>query len=360
MPSGVERTRQRAAEFIAQMQPWIGEEEKRAVIEYVGSGGWLTEFQRTREFEQAIAAYVESRYASVVTSGTVSLFVALKAMGVGPGDEVIVPDYSMIASANAVVLAGGTPRFVDIDRTTLCLDLDLAEQAMTARTKAMMIVSINGRAPDMARALALARAHRLGLLEDAAQSLGSRWHGKHLGTFGDIGCFSFSVPKVITTGQGGALVTDRDDLIEAIRKLRDFGRSKEGVDQHEALGYNFKFTDLQAVIGLAQMAKLDWRVQRKKAMFTLYRRELADVPDVTFVETNVEETSPWFMDLLVPDPLALQAHLKERGIGSMCRTTSGTPPVSNETTGVPQAILSMIVLGRLSASVGRTKTSAAA
>ena len=298
------------------MQPWLGEEERRAVNAYLESGGWLTDFQRTREFERAIARYVGSRYTSVVSNGTAGLFLALRALGIGTGDEVIVPDYSMIASANAVVLAGGAPRLVDIDRETLCLDLDLAEEAITPRTKAMMIVTINGRAPDMNRALELARANGFSVIEDAAQSLGSRWHGRHLGTFGAIGCFSFSAPKVITTGQGGAVVTDRNELIESIRRLRDFGRTKDGVDEHETIGFNFKFTDLQAVIGLAQMAKLDWRVERKKEMFARYQQELADVPEVTFLKTNLAETSPWFMDVLVPDPHALRTHLQACGIGT--------------------------------------------
>ena len=179
-----------------------------------------------------------------------------------------------------------------------------------------MVVSFNGRAPDMDRAASLARAHRLVLVEDAAQALGSRWRGRHLGTFGEIGSFSFSAPKIITTGQGGALITDNDDLMSAVRKIKDFGRVRDGVDEHVALGYNFKFTDLQAVIGLAQMTKLDWRVQRKKEIFALYRSELADVPDVAFVGTNLDETSPWFIDVLVREPRALREYLHERGVGS--------------------------------------------
>jgi perosamine synthetase len=215
-----------------------------------------------------------------------------------------------------VLLAGATPVFVDVDPSTLCLDLEQAERHITERTKAIMLVSFNGRAPDMERAVALARRHRLFLVEDAAQALGSRWRGRHLGTFGDIGSFSFSSPKVITMGQGGALVTDDDALMARVLKVKDFGRVKAGVDEHDALGYNFKFTDLQAVIGLAQMAKLDWRVQRKKEIFARYRAELADVREVAFVATNLEETSPWFIDVLVPDPRALRQHLHERGIGS--------------------------------------------
>jgi len=301
---------------INQMEPWIGDEERQSIMEYLDSGGWLTEFRKTREFEQMIGDYVGSKFVSAVNNGTVSLFIACMALGIGSGDEVIVPDYTMIASANAVVLAGARPIFVDVDRKNLCIDLELAEEAITERTKAIMLVTINGRYPDMEKAVDLAKKHNLFLIEDAAQSLGSRYQGKHLGTFGDIGSFSFSAPKVITTGQGGALVTDNEELYERIRKIKDFGRAQGGIDYHETLGYNFKFTDLQAVIGIEQMKKLDWRVQRKKNMFALYQSQLEDVDEVDFIETNLEDTSPWFIDILVPDPLALRDYLKEQGIGS--------------------------------------------
>lgn len=304
------------AKRISQMEPWIGEEEKVAVSDYLDSGGWLTEFKRTREFERAIADYVGSKYCSVVSNGTISLFIALKALDIGPGDEVIVPDYTMIASANGVVMAGAKPVFVDISRSNLCLDLDLVEQAITPATKAIMLVSLNGRAPDMETALHIANRHGLHLVEDAAQSLGSRYKGKHLGTFGCIGSFSFSAPKVITTGQGGALVTDDESLFRRIQKIKDFGRSRAGVDFHETVGYNFKFTDLQAVIGLEQMKKLAWRVNRKKEMYSLYRTKLAEISQVQFIETDLRDTSPWFIDVLVPDPEALREHLRGEGIDS--------------------------------------------
>ena len=302
--------------FISQMEPWIGEEEKNAVAEYLGSGGWLTEFKQTRAFEQAIAAYVGCKYCSVVANGTVSLFAALKALGIGLGDEVVVPDYTMIASANAVVLAGATPVFVDVDRASLCLDIEQTERAITAKTRAIMLVTLNGRAPDMKAFCDLAQRHGVVLLEDAAQSLGSFQGDRHLGTFGAIGSFSFSAPKIITTGQGGALVTDDESLYRQVLLVRDFGRPVGGVDHHEAIGYNFKFTDLQAVVGIQQMKKLPWRVTRKREMFRLYRDQLADVEEVEFLPTDLKETAPWFMDVLVPDPLVLLEHLKEHGIGS--------------------------------------------
>jgi perosamine synthetase len=238
------------------------------------------------------------------------------ALDIGSRDEVIVPDFTMIASANAIVLAGAKPVFVDIDRTNLCLDLKLVEKAITSRTKAIMLVSLNGRSPDMQRVQELSEKHGVYFVEDAAQSFGSLYKGKHLGTFGQIGSFSFSPHKVITTGQGGALVTDDDKLAESIRKIKDFGRSKSGIDFHESLGYNFKFTDLQAVVGIEQMKKLEWRVQRKKEIYSQYKRHLENVPQVEFIKTNLEDTSPWFIDILVPDPTSLAAFMKENGIGT--------------------------------------------
>lgn len=304
---------------INQMEPSYGGEEKHAIAAYLDSGAWLTEFKKTREFEQMIAAYTGSKHCAVATNGTITLMVALWALGIGHGDEVIVPDYTMIASSNAIVLVGATPVFVDIDLQTLCLDLMRTEAVVTPRTKAVMYVSINGRCGDMNALVELCKRRRVALLEDAAQSLGSRFGGKHLGTFGDIGSFSFSAPKVITTGQGGALVTDSEDLFRKIWKVRDFGRSKGGVDYHESMGLNAKFTDLQAVLGIEQMKKLEWRVQRKKDMFRLYERLLADLPHVQFIKTDLAGCSPWFMDVLVKgegvrDKLA--AHLDKREIGT--------------------------------------------
>lgn len=284
---------------INQMEPWIGEEEKTAMMEYLDSGGWLTEFKKTREFEQLIGDYVGSKYVSVVNNGTVSLIIALMALGIKGEDEVIVPDYTMIASCNAIVLAGAKPVLIDIAPENLCLDLDLAEKAVTPKTKAIMFVSINGRCPDMEKVLALASTYNLHLIEDAAQSLGCRFNGKHLGTFGDVGSFSFSSLKVITTGQGGALVTDNEELFRKISMIKDFGRTQGGVDYHEIMGFNSKFTDLQAVIGIQQMKKLEWRVKRKKEMYRLYHDLLQDIEQIKLINTNLEDCCPWFIDILV-------------------------------------------------------------
>jgi len=309
-----------------QIEPWIGEEEKKAVTEYMESGGWLIEFKKTREFERLIADFVGSKYASVVSNGTVSLSIALMALDVRGEDEVIVPDYTQIASANAVILAGAKPVLVDINASTHCLDLGLVEKAITSRTKAIMFVSLNGRSPDMKEVVKLASKYGLYLIEDAAASLGSKYQGKYLGTFGVIGSFSFSPSKIITTGQGGVLVTDDDKLYKEICSIKDFGRFKSGVDSYRVMGFNFKYTDLQAVIGIEQIKKLEWRLWRKKEMFMLYQKELEEVSQVEFIETNLRDTSPWFIDVLVPDPVALKDYLEERDIG----TRPFFPPIHSE------------------------------
>lgn len=305
--------------FIPQMEPWFDENEARAVYDYMKSGGWVTEFRKTREFEKRIAEYTGTQCCSVVNNGTVSLTIALIACGVGPGDEVIVPDYTMVASANAVKLAGAEVVFVDICRENLCLDFDLMRKAVSSRTKAVILVTINGRYPaNLEGFIDFCRERGLKLIEDAAQSMGSFKNGRHLGTFGDIGSFSFSSQKVITTGQGGALITNEEVLIDRIRKLRNFGRAKGGCDHYLSMGWNFKFTDIQAVIGLVQMRKLPWRVQRKKEIYARYRKYLEGILGISLIPTKLEDTSPWFIDILVEDGRRedLMEYLKGKGIGT--------------------------------------------
>lgn len=306
--------------FINQMEPGFDENEANAVFNYMKSGGWVTEFQKTRDFEKMIADYTGAKYCSVVSNGTVSLTLALIACGVGPGDEVIVPDYTMVASANAVKLAGAEVVFVDINPENLCLDFELMKKSVSPRTKAVILVTINGRYPEnLEEFVSFCKEKNIKLIEDAAQSLGSFKNGRHLGTFGDIGSFSFSAPKIITTGQGGALVTDNEEIIGKIIKLRDFGREKPGSDHYLTMGWNFKFTDIQAVIGIEQMKKLPWRVQRKKDIYAIYQKNLEGIAGISFIPTNLENTSPWFIDVLIKDENRRQFlidYLKSKGIGS--------------------------------------------
>ena len=304
---------------IPQMEPWFAEEEKKAICEYMDEGGWITEFRRTHKFEEMIAEYTGAKHCIVVNNGTISLTLAAMACGIEAGDEVIVPNYTMIATPNSIKMFGAIPVFVDVEKETLCLDIELVRKAITLKTKAIMQVSANGRYPKSGidSLETLAKEKGIVLIEDSAQSLGSYYpDGRHMGTVGSVGNFSFSAPKVISTGQGGALITNDDNIASKIRRLKDFGRSGGGNDFHDSIGYNFKFTELQACLGIEQMKKLQFRVDRKKDILNLYRSELADITEVLFFEQELECTTPWFIDALVENRTELQQYLKNEGIGS--------------------------------------------
>jgi len=316
-------------DFIMQMRPLFGKEEKQAVCEYMDEDGFITEFKRTERFEQMIAEYTGARHCIVVNNGTVSLSLAAMAVGISANDEVIVPNYTMIATPNSIKMLGATPVFVDVDPDTLCLDIDLVKKSVTNRTKAIILVSANGRYPlqGVEAFQNLCAKMNLTLIEDSAQSLGSFYpNGRHIGTVGAVGSFSFSAPKIISTGQGGAIVTNDDSLARKIRKLKDFGRSEGGNDVHDEIGYNFKFTELQACIGIEQMKKLPERVERKKAILKLYWKMLKNVKQVRFFDQDLRNTTPWFVDCIVENRSKLQEFLKNKGIG----TRVMYPPINSQ------------------------------
>lgn len=301
--------------MIPQIEPSFNEEETAALLAYLSnSNPWLTEFKKTRELEQAIADFVGAKHCFVVPNCTLALYAVFACLDLKPGDEVIIPAFTMIATAEAVRMTGATPVLVDVSIDDFCLDLRIIEQAITARTRAICVVDLNGRSPNMEAALVLAESHGLVLVEDAAQAFGSRWRGKHLGTFALAGCFSFSPHKIISTGQGGAIVTDDDELASRIKRFRNFGRASSGGLDHDVFGTNLKFTDLQAVIGLEQMKKLPARIDKKRAMFALYRDLLADIEQIKVPLTNLKSTTPWYMDILAKDRDGLYLHLKANGI----------------------------------------------
>lgn len=304
-------------EFIEQMKPSFDENERKALNDYMLEGGWVTEFKKTREFEDMIAKYTGAKYCSVVTNGTISLSIALIACGVTVGDEVIVPDYTMIATPNSAELIGAKAVFVDIDFNNLCMDFKKMQEAVTDKTKAVILVSINGRFPEnISDFVDYCNKKGIYLIEDAAQSLGSFCEKRHLGRYGHIGSFSFSAPKIITTGQGGALITDDDVLFEKIKKIRDFGRERGGIDHYLIKGWNFKFTDIQAVIGIEQMKKLPKRIERKKEMAKIYQKNLQGITGVKMISTDLRQTTPWFFDILCEKRENLILYLKERNIGT--------------------------------------------
>ena len=304
-------------EFIVQMKPSFDQNEIQAMNNYMCSDGWMMEFKKTREFEHMISDYTGADFCSIMPNGTLSITVALLACGIKGGDEVIVPDYTMVATPNAVEIIGAKAVFVDIERETLCMDFDKMKAAITDKTRAVIIVSINGRYPTRIQEMVdFCRKKGIWVIEDAAQSLGSFYNQKHVGRYGDIGSFSFSVPKIITTGQGGALITDRKDLYEKILLIRDFGRSKAGEDHYLVKGWNFKFTDLQSTLGIEQMKKLGKRVLRKRELGKIYQDSLLGINGVDLIKTDLNETTPWFYDILCDNREKLIDYLKENGVGS--------------------------------------------
>ena len=306
-------------EFIMQMRPWFCEEEKKAICDYMDEDGFITEFKRTEQFEEMIAKYTGSKHCVVVNNGTISLTLAALAVGIEAGDEVIVPNYTMIATPNSVKFFGATPIFVDVEEETLCLDLDLVKRAITPKTKAIILVTANGREPSVGIQAfeQLCNDRGIMFIEDSAQSLGSYYKdGRHMGTAGMVGSFSFSAPKIISTGQGGAIITDSDEISSKLRRLKDFGRSGGGNDIHDSIGFNFKFTELQAVIGIEQMKKLSFRTERKKEIYSRYQDGLKNTKEVSLFNQNIKQTAPWFIDVMVQKRDDLMQYLKINNIGS--------------------------------------------
>lgn len=300
--------------IIPQIQPWIDQRELRELIKVIDST-WITEGRKTEEFENRFKKITGARYAMAVFNATVGLYCALKAFDIGPGDEVIVPDLTFIASANSVIMAGAKPVFCDIERETLGLDPNQLEKKITFRTKAVMPVHLYGLSAKIDKIINLARKRGLKVIEDAAQAVGVKYKGRQVGTFGDIGIFSFYGNKTITTGEGGLILTDNKELFKKCWRLKNHGRDEKGIFIHDYIGFNFCFTDLQAAVGLAQLKKLKKIIERKRRIREFYQRELKDIKQIEFPSIN-RDTSPvfWFTNIFTDEVSDLVRYLKEKGV----------------------------------------------
>lgn len=312
-------------DLLLQSRPNFGKEEAQASYDYMSEGdNFITEFKQTEKLEKMICDYTGSKYCLMTTSGTSALIVSLLTLDLKPDDEVIVPNYTMIATINAITNAGGKPVIIDVDEKTFTINKELVEKAITNKTKVVIHVSLNNRVCDLETIVDLCQERNLFLLEDSAQSLGCFYKGKHLGRYGSIGCFSLSTPKIISTGQGGFVITDDEKLYKKMGMIKNFGRKCGGIDDFETFGLNFKFTDIQAVIGIEQMKKLDWRVNRLKEIHKIYYENLKDLNIIQ--DSPFDGWLPWFIDIMVDNRDELINFLKIHNI-----QTRKTYPEINKT-----------------------------
>ena len=300
--------------IIPQCEPWYDNTEW-SYLKRVMDSGYITESALTREFEERVAKFTGAKHAIAMANGSVALSAALLAVGVKPGDEVIVPDMTFIATATSALMIGAVPIFCGVDPKTFCLDAKKAELLITKKTRCIIPVHLFGIAADMDAINSLAKKHSLSIVEDAAQGMGVHFRGKHVGTLGDIGMISFHANKTGSTGEGGMLLTDDAALAGRCRRIKNQGREKKGIFIHESIGFNFSYTELQAALGLGQMDKLKEILERKKSIYNIYHNHLKGIKQITFPEIP-PHTQPvyWFTNILVPDPEKLSSFLQERGI----------------------------------------------
>jgi len=315
--------------MIAVNEPLLGERELEYVSECVRTG-WVSSAGRfISEFEERWAAYCGCRYGIAVSNGTAALQLAVACLQLEPGDEVILPTFTIISCATAVIYNGGVPVLVDSDPRTWCMDLTQIDDKLSPRTRAIMPVHIYGHPVDMDPVMELARKHSLAVIEDAAEAHGveylvgrntpdSCW--RRSGSLGTLSCFSFYANKPITTGEGGMVLTDDPNLAEKVRSLRNLCFQPERRFCHEELGYNFRMTNLQAALGLAQLERIGQIVSRKRWIGNEYTRRLQGVPGLQLpVEEPWARSVCWMYGVVVSeetgmDAAALARELSERGV----------------------------------------------
>ncbi|MCB2141095.1 DegT/DnrJ/EryC1/StrS family aminotransferase [bacterium] len=284
------------------MEPSLGGNELKYVSECITSNWISSQGSYVKTFEKEFAEFIGIDYALTTTSGTTALHLALTALGVGPGDEVIVPDLTFAASANVVIHAGAIPVFVDVSPEHWTMDPAIIESAVTAKTKAIMPVHLYGHPCDMDPIMEISRKYNLYVVEDCAEALGARYNGQAMGTLGDVGCFSFFSNKVITTGEGGMVVTRDPDLHKRMLVFRDHGMSKTKRYWHEVAGFNYRMTNLQAAVGLAQLEQIGAFLDKRREISVNYNAQLEGIPGLTLPpEKPWAKNIYWLYSILVDE-----------------------------------------------------------
>lgn len=292
----------RSMQSIQVSRPDMSHREFRALLDAFISSWISSKGPYVEKFERDFSGFVGARHGVAVTNGTVALHLALIALGVGPGDEVIVPDLTFAATINAVLYCGATPVIVDVDRDTWCLSRAIVAAACTPRTKAIIPVHLYGRPAEIGPIVEFAHRRGIAVVEDCAEAHGAKYDGRRVGQFGDIACFSFYANKIVTTGEGGMCVTNSEALAERLRKMRDHGMTPGRSYWHERVGYNYRLTNLQAAIGHAQLWRIEDVLARNRRIQAMYREALQGIDGVQFGGPLSRGCEPvvWLASVLVP------------------------------------------------------------
>ena len=283
--------------------PWITDKEVSYAADAAANGWYERAGEYPRRFEEAMAAYVGSRYALSLPHCTAAIHLSLLALGVGPGDEVVVPDVTWIATAAPLSYVGATPVFADIDEHTWCLTPDSFEAVITPRTRAVIPVDLYGSMPQLDEIVGIARARDIAVVEDAAEAIGSAYRGRRAGSFGHTGVFSFHGSKTLVTGEGGMLVTNDRDLYDRVRFLSDHGRPPgDKYFLNSEIAYKYKMSSMQAAIGLAQIERVEELVARKREIHSWYREGLSDIEGLELNHEPEDVLNSFWMTTAVLDP----------------------------------------------------------
>lgn len=301
-------------------EPFIGEKELEYVTDCLKTNWISSKGKYIEEFEQKFATYCGCKYGIATTSGTTALHLALVSLAIGPGDEVIIPTFTMISTAFAVAYTGAKPILVDAEPETWNIDVTKIEERITPKTRAILPVHIYGHPCDIDPIMEIARQYNLYVVEDAAEAHGAEYKGKKVGGIGDVNCFSFYANKIITTGEGGMVVTNDEKIAERARSLKDLAHSKEKRFLHTDIAFNYRMTNIQAAIGLAQFEKIDELVEKRRAHAYLYNSLLKDVEGIGLPpEKEWARNVYWMYGILIEDKFGisrdnLMEKLREKGI----------------------------------------------
>ncbi|HUQ47293.1 MAG TPA: DegT/DnrJ/EryC1/StrS family aminotransferase [Gemmatimonadaceae bacterium] len=306
-------------------EPVLDGNERKYLNECIDTGWISSEGPFIREFENLFAARVGRKHGVAVCNGSAALDAALAAMNLAPGDEVIMPTFTIISCATAITRLGAIPVLIDCESDTWNMNVSAVEARITPKTRAIMVVHLYGLPVDMDPILDIAKRHNLQVIEDAAEMIGQTYRGKPCGSFGELSTFSFYPNKHVTTGEGGMVVTDDDELAEKLRRLRNLGFSPPRRFVHEELGWNFRMTNLQAAVGLAQLERLDEFVAKKRHIFARYTKLLSGTPGIELpvAEKDFATNINWVYGIVIADEVSFDA---EEAMARLAKLGVGTRP----------------------------------